>query len=61
MTIFQGTGRRMTKMNKTFSMGDGVSNTASKCFPQKSLYRLNESQKTSLRGIFSLTLGVLLG
>ncbi len=47
ITFFQGMVCRMTKMNVTFSMGNGVSNTALKFFPQKTPYRLNESQKTS--------------
>ncbi len=29
MTIFQGIGRRMTKINITFSMGNGIPNTKS--------------------------------
>ncbi len=35
MTIFQKTGDRTTKMNITFSMGNGVPNTVLKFFPQK--------------------------
>ncbi len=44
MTIFQGTRRRMTKMNITFSTGNGVPSTVLKFLPQKSQYRLNENQ-----------------
>ncbi len=47
MTIFQGMGCRTTKMNITFSMGNGIPNTAFNFFPQKPPNRLNESQKTS--------------
>ncbi len=60
MTIFQGMGRRMTKMNTIFSMGNGVPNTALKFFPQKSPYSLNESQKTNFGGTFSPISVVLL-
>ncbi len=47
MTNFWGMGHRMTKMNTTFSIENGVPNTILKFFPQKSLYRLNKNQKTS--------------
>ncbi len=40
MTIFEGKGRRTTKMNTTFSVGNGVPNTVSKFFPQKNLYAM---------------------
>ncbi len=61
MTIFVGTGRQMRKMDTTFSMGNGVLNIVFKFFPQKSAYRLNESQKTSFEGTFSPIPVVLLG
>ncbi len=44
MTIFQRMGCRKTKMNVTFSTGNGVPITALKFFPQKPTYRLNEIQ-----------------
>ncbi len=47
-------------MNITFSIGNGVRNTALKFFPQKTPYWLNESQKTSFGGTFSLISVVLL-
>ncbi len=53
MTIFQGMGCWTTNTNITFSMGNGVPNKALIFFPQKSLNRLNESQKTSFGGTFS--------
>ncbi len=43
-------------MNITFSMGNGVTNTALKFFPPKTPYRLNESQKTSFGGRLSVVL-----
>ncbi len=60
IAIFWGVGRQMTKMNITFSLGNGVLNTALKLFPQKNPHRLNESQKTSFGGTFSPILAVLL-
>ncbi len=45
MTIFEETGRRKTKMNITFSVGNGVTNTVFKFFPQKTPRRLNEIRK----------------
>ncbi len=54
MTIFQEVVCPATKMNITFSMGNGVPNTELKHFPRKTVYWLNESQKTSFGGhIFS--------
>ncbi len=35
MTIPEGTGRRTTKKNIMFSVGNGVPNIAFKLFPQK--------------------------
>ncbi len=54
MTIFEetGGGMLMTKINITFSMGNGLPNTVFKFFPQKHLYRLNESQKTYFGAYF---------
>ncbi len=40
MTIFEGMGRRTTKMNVTFFLGYGVPNTVFKFFLQKTTYRL---------------------
>ncbi len=41
---FSGNGSRwMTKMNITFSVGNGIPNTNLKLFPRKSSYWLNES------------------
>ncbi len=60
MTIFQGVGRRTTKMNITFSMGNVASNTALKFFSLKIPYWLNESQKTSFGVTFSRISVVLL-
>ncbi len=54
MTIFEKTERRATKMNITFSKGNGLPNTVFKLSLQKKkTYRLNESQKT-FGGNFSL-------
>ncbi len=47
MTIYQGMGRWTTKVNITFSVGNGVPSTTLKFFPQKTSYQMNESQKTS--------------
>ncbi len=58
MTIFQGMGCRMTKMNITFSMRNGVPNTALKFFPEKSPYRRNESQKPVSRAHISGSIGL---
>ncbi len=60
MTIFQGMGRRTTKMHITFSMGNGIPNIALKFSPQKNPYWLNESQKTSFEDIFCPIFVVLL-
>ncbi len=60
MIIFQGLGRRTTKMNTTFSMGNGVLNTALKFSCQKTPFRLNKSQKISFGGTFSPVSVVLL-
>ncbi len=60
MTIFQGMWCPTTKMNVTFSMENGVLNTALRCFTQKIPYWLNESQKTSFGGAFSPISVVLL-
>ncbi len=49
-----------TKMNITFSMGNGAPITALKFFPQKSPYRLNESKKICFGGTFSPISVVLL-
>ncbi len=35
MNIFEGTEHRMTKMNITFSVRNGLPNTVSKLFPLK--------------------------
>ncbi len=48
MTIFPGMGRWTIKMNITFSMRNKVLNRVLKFFPQKSPYRLNESQNPIL-------------
>ncbi len=48
------------KMNITFSMGNGLPNTALKFFPQKTLYWRSDSQKTSFEATFSPISGVLL-
>ncbi len=53
MTIFEGKGRPMTRMNVTFSVSNGVPNTVFKFFPQKHPCRLNESQKTDFGATFS--------
>ncbi len=37
MTIFQGIGCRTTKLNTTFSMGNGVPNMAFEIFSSKTL------------------------
>ncbi len=60
MTIFQGMGCRTTKINITFSMGNGVLNTALKFFYQKTPYWLNESQKINFGATFSPISVVLL-
>ncbi len=41
MIILEWTGRRMTKLNITFSVENRILNTVFKFFPQKHLYRLN--------------------
>ncbi len=54
MTIFEGRGRRMTKMNITFFGGNEVPNTFLKLFFQKTLHRLTWTGKTGFGGTFSL-------
>ncbi len=44
-TIFERTWRRMTNMNITFSVGNGVRNTVFKFFLQKNPYRLKWKPK----------------
>ncbi len=46
VTIFEGMGRRTTKMNITFFWKNGVSNTVFKFFSQKIQCRLTETRKT---------------
>ncbi len=53
MTIFQGIGYRTSKMNITFSIGNGVPNMVLRFFPQKTPYWLNESEESSFGGTFS--------
>ncbi len=60
MTIFQRMECWMTKMIITFSMGNGVPNTALKFFLQKPPYWLNESPKKRFWGTFSPMSVVLL-
>ncbi len=52
MTIIERTGRLITKMNVTFSMGNNLPYTVFKFFAQQNRYRLNESQKTGFRDTF---------
>ncbi len=50
MTVFERMGRRITKINITFSAENGVRNAVFKFFPLKNSYRLNGSQKTGFWG-----------
>ncbi len=47
-SIFQEMRCRTTKVNITFSIWNGVPNTTLKFFPEKTPYRLNESQKPAV-------------
>ncbi len=52
MTIFRRMGCRTTKINITFSMGNGVPNTAWKFFPQKPPYSWMKAKKLVLGAHF---------
>ncbi len=52
MTIIEGTGRRMTKMNITYSVGIDLPSTVLKFFPKKKTHWLNESRKTGFGAHF---------
>ncbi len=52
MTIFHGIECQTTKMNITFSMGNGLPNMPLQIFPETPPYRLNDSQKTSFGAHF---------
>ncbi len=54
MTIFEGTGRRTTKVNIALSAGNGLPNTIFKFLFQRTSYWLNESQKTNFGPHFPL-------
>ncbi len=61
MTIFEVMGRQLTKMNITFSEGNGVPNTVLELFPQTNPYHLTQTRKTGFGGMFSPISVVLLG
>ncbi len=60
MTIFEGKKRPMTKMIVTFSVNNGIRNTAFKFSNQKTPYWLNENRKPGFGGTFSSISVVLL-
>ncbi len=61
VTIFEGMGRRTTKMNITFSLGNRVPNTVFKVFSPKTPYRPTSTRKTGFGGTFSPISVVLMG
>ncbi len=61
MITFQVKGHPTIKINRNFSLGNGLLNTVPKFFTRKIPYWLNESRKTGFEGTFSSILVVLLG
>ncbi len=61
MTIFEGKGRRTTKINAIIFWGNKLPNTDFKFFPQKKPYHLTRTQKTGFGGTFSPISVVLSG